>query len=306
MQKFRKRIGVILCMALLVVCFLGKISVDEAMAKSNTTSQVKTISLKIDNKKVTKKTYKMKKGDKKKIKVLVSPQKGKKNIKYTTSNQRVATVSSRGMVTAKKVGNVKIQVTAKIGKAKKTTWVKIKVVEANNTTELPTQDMDIRGDKKSIVIYFSCTDNTKRIAEYIKDSSNSDIYRIQAAVPYTSNDLDYSNSNSRASKEQNDATARPEIAGNIPSLNDYSYIYLGYPIWWGQAPKIMYTFIEAEGENLTGKTVIPFCTSASSGIGTSAINLKEDINQGNWMGGKRFSGNATKNEVERWITEIEI
>lgn len=306
MQKVSKKFSTILSVIVLLTIFLNMISVDNVMAKSNVKNSIKTISLKIDNKKVTKKTYEMKTGDKKKIIVSVSPQKGEKNIKYTTSNQSVATVSSKGMVIAKKAGNTKIQVTAKMGKAKKVTWVKIKVAKANDTAEIPTQDTDVRKDKKSIVIYFSCTENTKRIAEYIKDSTNSDIYQIQALAPYTSDDLNYSNTESRTSREQNDQAARPEIAGNLPSLVDYDYVYIGYPIWWGQAPKIMYTFIEAERENLVGKTVIPFCTSASSGIGTSALNLEKAVNQGTWMEGSRFSGNSTKNEVERWIADMGI
>lgn len=96
------------------------------------------------------------------------------------------------------------------------------------TTEQPETPNPVV-DRKSIVVYFSCTDNTKTIAEYIKDSTASDIYRIEPSVPYTSADLNYGNADSRASKEQNDATARPGIAGNLPSLADYEIVYLGYP-----------------------------------------------------------------------------
>ena len=124
-------------------------------------------------------------------------------------------------------------------------------------------------------------------------------------MPYTSADLNYGNADSRTSKEQNDATARPGIAGSLPNLTDYEIVYLGYPIWWGQAPKILYTFVE--NCNLFGKTVIPFCTSASSGIGTSATNLQAaDTSQATWLTGRRFSGSSPKSDVESWISGLGV
>lgn len=295
------------------------------MAKSsNKTATIKSVSLKIGNKRVTKKTYKMKKGEKKKIKVSVSPNKGRKNIKFTTSNKKVVSVSKSGGITAKKAGTAKIIVTVKsreTGRAargrvpvKKSTWVKINVAKAdtsnvddetNNTTTGTQDNQDPIGNKKSIVVYFSCTDNTKTVAEYIKDSTHSDIYRIEAAEPYTYADLNYNNADSRTSKEQNDATARPAIAGNLPNLNDYEIVYLGYPIWWEQAPKIMYTFVE--GYDLSGKIVIPFCTSGGSEIGTSATNL-QGVARGNatWIVGQRFTGNSSKADIDKWINELDL
>lgn len=301
----------------------------EVMAKGSKTNTIKFVSLSIGNKKVTKKTYKMKQGEKKKLKVAVSPKKGKKSIKYATSNKKVATVSKSGTITAKKAGTAKIKVTVKAGKAKKTTWMKVRVIkpsgtDKNTTTEQPdvtqtpdiieppsvtenpvqtpepTKTPDISTGKKSIVVYFSCTDNTKTIAGYIAESIDADVYRIEPAVPYTSADLNYGNADSRTSKEQNDMAARPEIAGELPVLDGYENVYTGYPIWWGQALKILYTFVE--NCNLSGKTVIPFCTSASSGIGTSAANLQAaDTSQATWLAGQRFSGSSPKSDVESWI-----
>ena len=170
-------------------------------------------------------------------------------------------------------------------------------------TPEPTETPDVPAGKKSIVVYFSCTDNTKTIAEYVAKSTDADIYRIEPSVPYTSADLNYGNADSRTSKEQNDATARPEISGELPVLDGYENVYLGYPIWWGQAPKILYTFVE--NCSLSGKTVIPFCTSASSGIGTSATNLQAvDTSQATWLTGRRFSGSSPKSEVESWISGL--
>lgn len=320
-------------LVLAIVCSLVCQGVStEVIAKASKTNTIKSVSLKIGNKKVDKKTYKMNQGEKKKLKVTVSPQKGKKTIKFTTGNKKIVTVSKNGTITAKKAGTVKIKVTVKTGKAKKTTWMKVRVTEPTKTPEAtlspeptkspdviqsptPTQSPDITQSptptesptvlKKSIVVYFSCTDNTKKIAEYIAESTSADIYRIEPAVPYTSEDLDYGNADSRTSKEQNDTAARPEIAGALPNLNEYENVYIGYPIWWGQAPKIMYTFVESC--NLSGKTVIPFCTSGSSGIGTSAVNLQAAVvSQATWLDGRRFAGSSPRSDVENWILELGI
>ena len=306
-MKMRKYLAWLLVFAFVFSLVTGNTA--QVMAKSRKTTVIKSVSLKIGKKKVTKKTYTMKQGEKKKLKVTVSPKKGKKTIKFTTSNKKAATVSKGGTITAKKAGTAKIKVTVKAGKTKKTTWMKVKVtkpssMDKNTSTEQPETPNPVV-DRKSIVVYFSCTDNTKTIAEYIKDSTASDIYRIEPSVPYTSADLDYGNADSRTSKEQNDATARPSIAGNLPSLTDYEIVYLGYPIWWGEAPKIMYTFVEKY--DLSGKIIIPFCTSASSGIGNSATNL-QTVTRGNatWIAGQRFAGSSSKSEIQQWVQGLDL
>lgn len=304
-MKMRKYLAWLLVFAFIFSLVTGNTA--QVMAKSRKVAAIKSVSLKIGKKKVTKKTYTMKQGEKKKIKVTVSPKKGKKTTKFTTNNKKVATVSKTGTITAKRAGTARIRVTVKAGKTKKTTWMRVKVkkssgTDKNTTTEQPEKPNPIV-DRKSVVIYFSCTDNTKKIAEYIKDSTASDIYRIEPSVPYTSADLNYGNADSRTSKEQNDVTARPEIIGELPALDGYENVYIGYPIWWGQAPKIMYTFVETC--NLSGKTVIPFCTSASSGIGTSATNLQAaDTSQATWLTGRRFSGSSPKSDVQSWISGL--
>jgi len=306
-MKMRKYLAWLLVFAFVISMVTGNTA--QVMAKSKKATVIKSVSLKIGKKKVTKKTYTMKQGEKKKLKVTISPQKGKKNIKYTTSNKKIATVSKTGTITAKKAGTAKIKVTVKAGKTKKTTWMKVKVTKSsttdkNTTTEQPETPNPVV-NRKSIVVYFSCTDNTKTIAEYIKDSTVSDIYRIEPSVPYTSADLNYGNADSRTSKEQNDATARPGIAGSLPSLTDYEIVYLGYPIWWGEAPKIMYTFVESY--DLSGKIIIPFCTSASSGIGNSATNL-QTVTRGNatWIAGQRFAGSSSKSAIQQWVQGLDL
>ncbi len=306
-MKMRKYLAWLLVFAFVFSLITGNTA--QVMAKGRKATVIKSVSLKIGKKKVTKKTYTMKQGEKKKLKVTVSPKKGKKTIKFTTGNKTAATVSKSGMITAKKAGSARIKVTVKAGKTKKTTWMKVKVTKSSGTdkntiTEQPETPNPIV-DRKSIVVYFSCTDNTKTIAEYVKDSTDSDIYRIEPSVPYTSADLDYGNADSRTSKEQNDATARPGIAGSLPSLADYEIVYLGYPIWWGEAPKIMYTFVESY--DLSGKIIIPFCTSASSGIGNSATNL-QTVTRGNatWIAGQRFAGGSPKSEIQQWVQGLDL
>lgn len=312
-MKMRKYLAWLLVFAFVFSLITGNTA--QVMAKSRKATVIKSVSLKIGKKKVTKKTYKMKRGGKKKIKVSVLPQKGKATIKFSTSNKKVVTVNKHGRVTAKKAGTAKVTVTVRVkkagkssGTAKKKTWVKIKVTnpssDTKNDTAEPPATQNPSG-KKSIVAYFSCTDNTKTIAEYVAESAGADTYRIEPSVPYTSADLDYNNAGSRTSKEQNDAAARPAIAGRLPSLDNYEVVYLGYPIWWRQAPKIMYTFIESY--DLSGKVVVPFCTSGGSGVGTSALNLQAAA-RGNatWLAGQRFSGSSSKSTVEQWVRGLDL
>lgn len=152
---------------------------------------------------------------------------------------------------------------------------------------------------KTLVAYFSCTGNTKSIAEAIASGTNADIYEIKAETPYTSADLNYNDNNSRSTKEMNDKSSRPAIAGGDINMASYETIYIGYPIWWGEAPRILDTFVEKY--DFTGKTVIPFCTSASSGIGSSDKNLAGLAKSGTWKSGHRFSGRESASEVMSWV-----
>lgn len=130
----------------------------------------------------------------------------------------------------------------------------------------------IRSETKILVAYFSCTETTEKVAEKIADKTNGTLYKIVPQTPYTSEDLNYGNPNSRTSIEQNDENFRTEMVGKIENFEDFDVIFIGYPIWWGKAPKIIYTFLEEY--DFGGKTVIPFCTSGSSGIDSSISPLK--------------------------------
>lgn len=177
----------------------------------------------------------------------------------------------------------------------KTTEVQTQAVtEAEPETEAAGSD--------TLVVYFSATGNTKAIAEKIADGLQADIYEIVPAEPYTDADLDYHDNNSRSTIEMNDASARPAISGTVENFEQYTTVYLGYPIWWGEAPRILDTFVETY--DFTGKTVIPFCTSASSGLGSSADTLKDLAGTGNWMDGKRFSGSEDASAVMDWASQF--
>ena len=164
------------------------------------------------------------------------------------------------------------------------------------------KQMDDQND--TLVVYFSRTGNTEKIAEYLIELTNADSYVIEAAVPYTDDDIAYTNSLCRANQEQNDKMARPEIAEPIESIDSYDVIYLGYPIWWGEEPRIIDTFLESY--DFSDKTVIPFCTSGSSGIGTSERNIANLVPIGNQLEGKRFSASASRETVSEWIDSLPL
>lgn len=159
-------------------------------------------------------------------------------------------------------------------------------------------------DGRALVVYFSCTNTTKGVAEHIASVTENGMYRIEPEEPYTSADLNYNNSSSRANREQNDPSARPAIVGSLENLSDYDIVFLGYPIWWGKAPKIIFTFLESY--DFAGKTIVPFCTSHSSGIGSSDTDLHTLAAQATWMQGRRFGGNASESDVREWIESLNL
>lgn len=170
--------------------------------------------------------------------------------------------------------------------------------------EMPeTEDNSQTAESNTLVVYFSATGNTRMIAESIADGLSADIYEIVPEEPYTDADLNYNDSNSRCTLEMQDASARPAIAGSADHFDQYDTVFLGYPIWWGEAPRIVDTFVESY--DFTGKTVIPFCTSASSGIGSSADTLKNLAGSGEWVDGQRFSGNESSDKVLEWAAQFQ-
>ena len=156
-------------------------------------------------------------------------------------------------------------------------------------------------DSNAVVIFFSATGNTKRVAECISDHLSVPIVEVVPEVAYTQADLNYNDGQSRASRENADDTSRPAIRNDI-DLSSYGSIIICYPIWFGKAPKVMWTF--AEGADFAGKTVIPICTSASSGAGSSAITLKNLAGAGDGRDAKRFPSNVSENDVIEYVDGI--
>ncbi len=170
--------------------------------------------------------------------------------------------------------------------------------------ETASEEAGTTQEKSSVlVVYFSATGVTRNVAGKIAGITGADIYEIKAAQEYTSEDLDWNDSDSRSTKEQDDASARPEIGSEAVSLEGYTTVYIGYPIWWGEEPRIMDTFVESY--NFDGITMIPFCTSSSSGIGRSGQNLADNAGSGNWLDGKRFGAGASEDEIRSWIEDLQ-
>ena len=178
--------------------------------------------------------------------------------------------------------------------------------EAPETGE-PAETAEISPDtadpgKNVLVVYFSATGTTKDVAEKIALIEDADLYEIRAAEEYTDEDLDWHDAKSRTTLEQNDKSARPGIGSDPVELAGYERIYLGFPIWWGEEPRILDTF--AESHDFSGITVIPFCTSSSSGIGRSGLNLQENAGSGTWLEGKRFGAGTSEDELREWIGSL--
>ncbi len=168
----------------------------------------------------------------------------------------------------------------------------------NNTTS--SQPEPVAGGK-TLVAYFSATNTTRPLAEYTADILNADIYEIVPEIPYTDADLAYY-TNGRADREQNDSTDRPAISGSVANMADYDVIFLGYPIWHGQPPRIISTFLESY--DFAEKTIVPFCTSHSSEYSDSGI--KSLAPGANWITGRRFAGGTNRSTMEEWINGLEL
>ena len=153
--------------------------------------------------------------------------------------------------------------------------------------------------KKVLVVYFSATGTTRQVAKQIARLADADICEIVPAKPYSGADLDWNNQQSRSSVEMSNPEARPEIKAVAVDMSQYDYVFLGYPIWWDLAPRVVNTFIETT--NLAGKTVIPFATSGGSSIGNSVAVLKQSYPNIKWQSGKLLN-RASKQEIEAWVT----
>lgn len=157
---------------------------------------------------------------------------------------------------------------------------------------------------KVLVVYFSATGNTKQVAEKIASLSGADLAEIIPEKPYTADDLNYRNENSRANLEQRDQAVRPKMSQNIPNIDKYDVILIGHPIWWGEEPRIIDTFLESY--DFSGKTVVSFATSGGSDIGKASKNLQALAPKAHWLPGERFETGASKEEISLWLTDLRL
>lgn len=180
--------------------------------------------------------------------------------------------------------------------------------KADPVAETTNVGNDGSGEKagKALVVYFSASGNTERVAKDIAAATNADLFEIVPSTPYSSDDLNYRDELSRVVKEYNDESLRdiPLTSTAVENWADYDTVFIGYPIWWQIAAWPVNNFVK--DNDFTGKKVIPFATSASSGMGESGALLAELAGSGEWQEGKRFSSGASADEVQAWLADLEV
>lgn len=177
--------------------------------------------------------------------------------------------------------------------------------ETESETEVTTAS-DTQADGKTLVVYYSATGTTAGVAQTIADATGGDLFEVVPVEPYTSDDLSWTDDNSRVSQEHNDESLRDVelVSTTVNDWDSYDTVFIGYPIWWGIAAWPMNGFVEAN--DFTGKTVIPFCTAASSGIGDSGDLLADLAGTGNWVEGRRLNRDVSDTDILEWTDELGI
>ena len=187
--------------------------------------------------------------------------------------------------------------------------------EENNVTETNTNGVTENtaegentetGNGGILVVYFSAQGHTEAVSQRIAENLGADIFEITPADEYSEDDLDWTDDNSRVSREYQDESLRNTelTTTTVPNWDSYDTVLIGYPIWWGIAAWPVDTFVKANDFN--GKTVIPFCTSSSSGLGQSGDLLAEEANGGNWLEGHRFRSNPSDSDVDNWTASLNL
>lgn len=174
----------------------------------------------------------------------------------------------------------------------------------SETTETVDSTEETTTDGKALVVYYSATGTTERVAQLIADAIGADLFEVEPAEPYTTADLNYSDKNSRVSREHDDESLRDValVSAEVPDWDSYDTVFIGYPIWWGGAAWPMNGFVTAN--DFTGKTVIPFATAASSGMGDSGTDLAKLAGTGDWLDGQRFFSSTTADDIQSWLDTL--
>lgn len=167
-------------------------------------------------------------------------------------------------------------------------------------------DQDAASGGNVLVVYYSASGHTETVANYIAQATGGDLFEITPAEPYTDDDLNWSDENSRVSREHEDESLRDVelTTTEVENWDSYDTVFIGYPIWWGIAAWPVDGFVEAN--DFTGKTVIPFCTSSSSGLGQSGELLAELAGTGDWQDGERFRSSASQEDVNEWVDSLDL
>lgn len=173
--------------------------------------------------------------------------------------------------------------------------------ETDSSSENTSEEIEPnKSEAKALVVYFSCTGNTKSVAEKISELTGADLYEIVPAEPYTDEDLNYNNDNCRANREMDEPDARPAIGSDTIELSGYDTVFIGYPIWWGTMPRIINTFLDTY--DLSNKTVMPFCTSGGSGISKSVSDMKAQEPDADIRDGLKANGSSDSG-INKWLSD---
>lgn len=334
-KRFCRRIAVVMMAVLVAMTALPALAMTTARAAEKAK---KTVQIRIGGKKMTKKTYRMRQGAKKKLKVT-----GKKirSVRFRSSKKSVATVSRTGVIRAKKAGTAKITAVVKTGTSgrkqrKKTVWMKVRVVKSKKTkvtqppsatdrpanTVAPTDtpaviptpsasstpseadhDKPSPGSGKILIAYFTRSGNTETLADRIQEKTGGTKIKIETVKTYPQ---DYSEILAEAMREKN-ANARPELKTRVDNMAEYDTVFVGYPIWHGDTPMAIRTFLESY--DFTGKKVIPFCSSGSSRPETSYASVRASAAEAEVLDGFWTRGADVANagdEVNHWIDGLGI
>lgn len=176
--------------------------------------------------------------------------------------------------------------------------------ESSSTTPAESEPGTQPETGKTLVVYYSASGNTERVAKDIAEAAGADLFEIVPTEVYTSDDLDWTNPDSRVSREHDDESLRdvPLTTTEVPDWDSYDTVFIGYPIWWGIAAWPVDTFVK--NNDFNGKTVIPFATSSSSGMGQSGSLLADMAGTGDWQEGQRFSSGVSSDDVQSWVNGL--
>lgn len=317
-QKIKKRILMFLAACLLLTALpSGNFFSMPLSAKTGISVQMQ-----IGKKKVTKKTFQMKEGASRQLKVKAFENKKSVRIRavqYRSSNKKIVSVTKNGVIRAKTSGTAKITVAVKTNRGNRTAWMKVKVnavqpdQESGGTPQqpggtqqpepVPEPSLPDESGEKILIAYFTRSGNTEKLADMIADKTGGTKFRIETETAYPQ---DYSEVLEQASEER-EQNARPLLKGRVENMSDYGTIFLGYPIWFGDTPMAIHSFLESY--DFTGKKIIPFCTSGSSSPQTSYESVRAsasgaEVLEGFWIQGTS-AGNA-QDDVSRWVDRLGI